>query len=225
MAAIYSGMDISLHRHADADRSLFPVLPDYFRRTYPDKKYPFHEWRNHHEEIIKWFGNPLKGDIVKKFSLTTGVLQSSETISLWAENFVNYMAGKAYKYCRVIFAPQYHTLNGLTEEGVIAAWVKGIKKGEKKNPRIKVNAFLGIGREVSTERAVELVDIFAQCPDREYFPGVTLVCDEAKNPPESMPQCSGEQKKSGLEGPAMLRSGFMIRIRKTRIFIETCHCC
>jgi len=178
-------MDISLHRHADCDRSLLRVLPHYFRLTHGDsQKYPFNPWHNHHEQIKKWFGNPLKGDIVKKFSLTTGVLQSFDVISMWAENFVDYMAGKGYKYCRVIFAPQYHVFSGLTEKEIVAAWVQGIKSGEDKNPGIKVNAFLGVGREVSSERAVELVNMFAECPDREYFPGVTLVCDEAKNPPE-----------------------------------------
>ncbi len=184
MSAPHSGIDIETHIHFDGARELIPILPNLHRLTYKNtQKYPFATWRNHLDQIREWFGNPLKGDIVKKFSLTTGVLQDKDTLFLAAENFVEMSARRGYRYRETIIAPQYCTFKGLTEKEVLDELIAGIKAGEAKNPNIEVNLIPAVGREVSSDEAVRLVRVFAEC-DPSYTPMFTLVCDEAKHPPE-----------------------------------------
>ncbi|OGN04741.1 MAG: hypothetical protein A2925_03625 [Candidatus Yanofskybacteria bacterium RIFCSPLOWO2_01_FULL_44_22] len=179
-------MDIETHIHLDGSRELLTILPNLHRITHGTaREYPFNQykWSEHLDQVRRWFGNPLKGDIVKKFSLTTGVLQNSDTLYLAAYNFTTMRARKGFRYCEAIMAPQYSTFGGLTEKQVVEALIMGIKDAEKSYPEIEVNLLLAVGREVSPEEAVRLVGIYSEC-DRDYVVGVTLVCDEAKHPPE-----------------------------------------
>ena len=178
-------MDISLHNHLDGSYPMLSVLPELWRLTHGrSKPYPFNPWSNHHNQIKSWFNNPLKGDIVKKFSITTGVMQDMDTLYIAAKNFVEMRARQGFKYCEMIIAPQYHVFLGLSVKQVIGALIRGIKRAEMSYPGIEACLVLGIGREVSPEKAVELILEFGECEDREYIAGMTLVCDEAKNPPE-----------------------------------------
>ena len=185
-----SGIDILLHNHLDGSRPMLDILPYLFYLTHGTKKnYPFDQWRNHHEQIKKWFANPLKEDIVHKFSVTTGVMQNYDTIYFSSKNYVETRAYQGFKYCEIIMAPQYCTFLGLTIEEAILAMVMGIIHGEIEYPDIEVNILLAVGREVEPEKAVELVESFANFKKNyprysSYIAGVTLVCDEAKYPPQ-----------------------------------------
>lgn len=173
-----------IHDHLDGSFPLLDILPQMWRMTHGDKKpYPFFEDKSHHEHVRAWFGNPLKGDIVKKFSLTTGVMQNSDTLYMAAKRYVEIRAQQGFRYCEPIIAPQYHTFMGLTIQQVVEALIRGIKRGEMEYPEIEVNLLLGIGREISADEAVNLVRLFGES-EREYVAGITLVCDESKNPPE-----------------------------------------
>lgn len=178
------------HNHLDGERPLETIMPQMWHYTYQGtKNYPFHQWQNHLGEIQKWFGNPLEGDIVEKFSVTTGIMQDLTTISLASETYTKIRARQGFRYCSPIMAPQYCTFNGLSIEEVILALVRGIIRGEAKYPDIEVDLMLGVGREVEPEIAVKIVEAFANFikmfPQYDgYIAGTTLVCDEAKYPPE-----------------------------------------
>lgn len=185
MSAQHSRISAKVHDHLDGSGPLLNELPNFWRLTHGNKKpYPFNQWHNHAEQVKNWFGNPLKGDIVKKFSITTGVMQDVDTLYLAAQRFVEYRARQGFLYCEMIIAPQYHTFMGLRVSEVIGALIRGIKRAEIDYPEMQAYLSLGIGREISSEKAIELVLAFSECPDREYFPSITFVCDEAKHPPE-----------------------------------------
>lgn len=172
--------EVLLHYHGDGAKALMPVLPQLFEMS--GKPYPFSGTpEEQHNAVKAVFANP-QIDIVQRFSNTTGVMQSRETLMLAAESWVRELAKEGYKYVEVTIAPQYHVFCGLTEEEAVAALIEGIKRGETQYPKIEVNLLFTVGREVSPEEGVRLVEAAARC-DRNYVVGIGLVCDEAGHPP------------------------------------------
>lgn len=184
-----------LHDHLDGSRTLVPLLPRLFELS--GKKFPFNPNGDIHAEVVKLFKDP-QIDIVQKFSNTTGVMQSRETISLAAESYVRVRAQQGLKYCEATVAPQYHVFGGLTIREVVEALIKGIKEGEKEFPNVEVNLLFTVGREVSSEEAVRLVNEASEC-DRNYVVGIGLVCDEAAHPPEKHKAMFKLAKKLGFK--------------------------
>ncbi len=184
-----------LHDHLDGSRPLLKIMPELARLS--GEKYLFDPTRDHHGQIKRWFSDP-QIDIVKKFSVTTGVMQTPETIMLAARQYVRYRALQGFKYCEATIAPQYHVFKGLTEEEAVQAFVEGIKEGEKDFPDVEVNLLFSVGREVSPEEGIRLVEVAAEC-DRNYVVGVGLVCDEAKDPPEKHEPMFRRAKQLGLK--------------------------
>ncbi|MEX1064241.1 MAG: hypothetical protein WED06_02900 [Candidatus Paceibacterota bacterium] len=180
MPAPHWPQKVLLHDHMDGSFPLLSILPQLHKMS--GKKYPFNQFSGHHEAVTKWFRDPQK-DIVEKFSLTTGVMQSSETLALAAETYVLVRARQGFKYCEFTIAPQYHTFGGLNEKQVVDALVEGIMKGEEQYPDVEVNILFTVGREVSSEEAVRLVEMAGRC-SRAFVVGIGLVCDEAGHPPE-----------------------------------------
>lgn len=177
---MYWNQAVLLHDHLDGSYPLVPILPQLFRMS--GKEYPFDLAGDVHADMSKLFADPHI-DIVDKFKNTTGVMQSLETLSLAAETYVGVRAWQGMRYCEFTIAPQYHVFGGLTEKQVVEALVDGIKRGEAVFPNIEVNILFSIGREVSSEEAVRLVNVASEC-DRDYVVGVGLVCDEAAHPPQ-----------------------------------------
>ncbi len=169
-----------LHDHLDGSRALIPVLPQLFGLS--GKKFPFDLKDNLYRQVAEVFKDP-QVDIVQKFSNTTGVMQNQQTISLAAESYVRARARQGFKYCEATIAPQYHTFGGLTEKQVVEAFIVGIRRGEKKFSNIEVNLLFSVGREVSPEEAVRLVNVTEEC-DPAYVVGIGLVCNEHAHPPE-----------------------------------------
>ncbi len=176
----YWQQEVLLHDHLDGSFTLASVIPQLFELS--GKKYPFNRHGDVHNDIAKLFKDPHI-NIVDKFSNTTGVMQSRETLSLAAENYVRVRARQGFKYCEATIAPQYHIFGGLTIAEVVESLIEGIKSGESKFTDIEVNLLFTVGREVSSEEAVRLINIANEC-DRDYVVGIGLVCDEAANPPE-----------------------------------------
>ncbi len=172
--------------------AMLPIL--HHLHTLSGKKYPFDRWARHHEQIINWFSN-VHRDIIEKFKITTGVMQNQISIFTAAEEYVVYYARRGFVDLKATMAPQYcvfgdkYTRKGLlTEKDVVDSLVDGFQEGEerarKENGRdIKARLLFGIGREVSPEESVRLVQVAASC-NRDYVPGITLVCNEPQNPPE-----------------------------------------
>ena len=171
--------DAVLHYHGDGTDDLLPVLPRLFELN--GKEFPF-DRAHYAAEIRVVFGNTAK-DIVERFSHTTGVMQTRESLQLAGESWVRGLRGKGMKYAEVTIAPQYHIYGDLTVEEVMASLIAGIKQGEARFPEMEVNILFAIGREVSPEEGVRLVEAAANC-DRSYVVGIGLACDEAGHPPK-----------------------------------------
>jgi adenosine deaminase len=193
--APYWPQKVLLHDHLDASFPLLSILPQLHYLS--GKEYPF-SGDDQYKQVKSWFMSSR--NIVERFSVTTGVMQNRATLSLTAETYVKIRAEQGFRYCESTVAPQYHIpLEGLEnfEEflkcdpkkakerigNVVSALISGIKRGEKKYPQIEVNLLFTIGREVSAETAVFLVEAAANC-NRDYVVGIGLVCDEAAHPPE-----------------------------------------
>lgn len=189
---------VLLHDHLDGSFTMASILPRLFRLS--GKKYPFNPHGNVHADFAKLFKDPHI-NIVEKFSNTTGVMQSSEALSLAAENYVQVRSRQGFLYCEATIAPQYHIPRKMFEDGilnsngfikkdvaealkgVVRALIEGIRRGEAGYIDIEVNLILAIGRELESLEAIRLVQVFAEC-EREYIAGIGLVCDEASHPPE-----------------------------------------
>lgn len=184
-----------LHDHLDGSRPLLNIMPELARLS--GEKYRFDPNNDHHYQVKKWFENP-QIDIVKKFSVTTGVMQTPETLRLASRTYVRHRALQGLKYCEATIAPQYHVFKGLTEKEVIQALIEGIKEAEKDFPDVEVNLIASVGREVSPEEGVRLVEAFADC-DRNFVVGIGLVCDEAQNPPEKHEPMFRRAKELGFK--------------------------
>src|SRR3989338_9122998 len=184
-----------LHDHLDGSRPLLNILPELARLS--GDRYSFDPTKDHHGQIKRWFENP-QTDMIKKFSVTTGVMQTPETLRLAARTYVRHRALQGLKYCEATIAPQYFTFKWLTEKEVIQALIEGIKEGENEFPDVEVNLIGTVGREVSSEEGVRLVEAFAEC-DRSYVPGIGLVCDEAKDPPEKHEPMFRRAKELGFK--------------------------
>ena len=182
----------SSHSHLDGSISQINILP--YQHALSGKKYPFNQWADHHKQIIDWFSD-VHRDIVTKFSITTGVMQSPITIFTAAEEYVTYYARKGFRDLKATIAPQYHIFGDeytpaglLTEKNVMDIFIAGFKSGKRKvkattGHDIRARLLWGIGREVSSDYAEKLVRMAANC-DPEHVSGITLVCNEPQNPPE-----------------------------------------
>ena len=95
----------TLHDHLDGSRPLLDILPELHRLS--GIEYRFNPARDHFEQVQRWFKDP-QIDIVKKFGVTTGVMQTPETLRLAAKTYVLYRAQQGLKYCEATIAPQYH---------------------------------------------------------------------------------------------------------------------
>lgn len=178
MSAIWP-QKVLLHDHMDGSMPLLQILFRLHRLS--GKECPFtHD--NIQEQVKAWFHSDR--DIVERFGATTGVMQKPETLALAAETYVEVRAKQGFEYCEMTIAPQYHVYGGLTVQEAVEALIDGIKVGEEKcgNPKMEANILFSIGREVSPDEAVRLVEIAAEC-DRDYVVGIGLVCDEAAHPP------------------------------------------
>ncbi|OGN08214.1 MAG: hypothetical protein A3J46_01085 [Candidatus Yanofskybacteria bacterium RIFCSPHIGHO2_02_FULL_41_11] len=184
------------HRHLDGDRSLTQVMPELHRLTYGHTRpYPFNPWARHQEQIAERFlQGGIHKDIVRKFSVTTGIMQNPASIFTAVENFILINGRRGFEG-EFIAAPQYHVFGDrqcekgrLNEKWVAEIMIAAIKEGEEKlrketGRKIRFRMMFGIGREVSSEEAVRLVRIMLEC-DPDYIPGISLVCHEPNAPPE-----------------------------------------
>ena len=187
---------VLLHDHLCGSITMMPILKKLFELS--GKPYPFSgSLANQHKQVKRLFNN-AQIDIVKKFSNTTGVLQTREALALAAENYVKVRAEQGFEYCEAMIAPQYQTFGGLRVTEVIEALIFGIKRGEAVYPKTEVNIIFTVGREIDPNLAVDLVNAASYC-DREYVVGIGLACDEAAHPPEKHKKMFKRAKELGFK--------------------------
>lgn len=188
------------------------IMPELHRLTYGNTKpYPFDQWDRHHERVAKWFlESGIHEDIVRKFSITTGVMRNPVTIFKAVENFVLLKGRQGIGYCVFTIAPQYLVLGDmfcrkglLTEKNVMDIIINGIKEGQRRvkeetGKTVTFKSWFGIGREVSAEEAIRLTRMMLEC-DPDYVPGISLVCHEPSGPPEKFVKAFHLAKNEGRQ--------------------------
>ena len=189
MPAPYCGIDCIGHDHADG---AFPIGAKLEWLYIKNEKRRPRPWINLRNIIQAQFTDPY-GDIIEAFSHTTGLMQSEETIFEVVKNHVIIRARQGIRYNEFMLAPQYHLFGEFQKESkvdpikailkVINATVAGIKAGEEKKPGIEANFLVGIGRELSPKKAIQILKAIEKS-DRNYVVGANIVCDENKFPPE-----------------------------------------
>ncbi|MDP3793062.1 MAG: hypothetical protein Q8Q89_05040 [bacterium] len=188
MPAPYCGIDCIGHDHADG---AFPVGAE-LDWLYMKNGKNIPKGISLRELVKTKFTDP-HGDIIEAFSHTTGLMQSEETIFEVAKNHVIIRARQGIRYGELMLAPQYHLFGEFQKEAknnpvgaitrIINAVVMGIKAGEEVCPEIEANFLVGIGRELSPRKAIEILKAIEKS-DRGYTVGANIVCDENKFPPE-----------------------------------------
>lgn len=188
MPAQSCGLDCLLHDHADGAAPIGRILPWLYERN--GKHVPS---RVDLKEFVRAKFTDPHTDIIEAFSHITGLLQSEETIFGAAKNHVIVRAQEGIHYDEFILAPQYHLFGEFRKEAktdpvramarVIGAVVAGIKEGEKLYPEIEANFIIGIGRELPTLKAIEVIKALEKS-DRNYAVGANIVCDESAFTPE-----------------------------------------
>lgn len=117
-------------------------------------------------------------NIVTKFSLVTQLLQSKEALFLMGRAYAARRAAEGYTYIEPRFAPQYHTLGGLSIKEAGQAMYCGLKSH---GTLMKVIPFFSIGREANQDVGIEVARAALEY-DGEV--GLDMACDEARNPPQ-----------------------------------------
>lgn len=69
-------------------------------------------------------------EYLEGFQHTTGVMQSAEALERVAFEFIADMFADGVVYAEVRFAPVFHTAGGLTQDEVVVAVVRGLRRGE-----------------------------------------------------------------------------------------------
>lgn len=131
------------------------------------------------EEFRAFFAN-VHGDLLAKFRLVGGLLQSSEALKLMGYAYGRHYARKGMTYMEPQFAPQYHVFGGLAPRVATHHLIEGYRKAESEFG-ISLFPILDIGREVDAETGESLARI-ALTYDGEI--GLGLACVEPGNPPE-----------------------------------------
>jgi adenosine deaminase len=70
-------------------------------------------------------------EYLEGFRHTIAVMQTAESLERVAFEFIGDMFGDGVVYAEVRFAPVYHTGRGLTQDEVVHAVIRGLKRGEK----------------------------------------------------------------------------------------------
>jgi adenosine deaminase len=86
-------------------------------------------------ELAAWFHRGAqRGNLpeyLEGFEHTTAVMQTPEALERVAFEFIEDMHGDGVVYAEVRFAPVFHTEGGLTQDEVVAAVIRGLKRGEQ----------------------------------------------------------------------------------------------
>ena len=88
------------------------------------------------KELAAWFHRGAqRGNLpeyLEGFQHTIAVMQTAESLERVAFEFIEDMFEDGVVYAEVRFAPVYHTERGLSQDEVVHAVIRGLKRGEKK---------------------------------------------------------------------------------------------
>ena len=100
-------------------------------------------------------------EYLTRFDLPCSLLQDEFSLAYVSKSLVDRLYDMGYFYAEIRFAPQLHTLKGMSQEDAVKAAIKGLKEGLKGKKNFDANLILCCMRQSSTEvnmPAVELAD-------------------------------------------------------------------
>ena len=100
-------------------------------------------------------------EYLTRFDLPCSLLQDEFSIAYAVSSLVNRLYQKGYIYAEIRFAPQLHTLKGMSQEDAVISAISGLKHALKDKPNFDANLILCCMRQSSTEvnmPAIELAD-------------------------------------------------------------------
>ncbi len=100
------------HDHIDGSRAILDVLSELHVIAGTECRF------NSAEDIRTYFASPLE-NIVGKFSVVTGLMQTVEALEMVGYAYGKRRACEGYRYVEGKFAPQYHTFRGLSLKEVV----------------------------------------------------------------------------------------------------------
>ena len=145
---------IDLHLHLDGSLSLedFKYLSErnhiYLGDNFPSNVYVPSDCKSLEEYLTR-------------FDLPCSLLQDEFSIAYCVSSLVNRLYEQGYIYAEIRFAPQLHTLKGMSQEDAVIAAISGLKHGLKDKVGFDANLILCCMRQSPTEvnmPAIELAD-------------------------------------------------------------------
>ncbi len=144
-------------------------------------------------------------DYLKRFELPLKVLQNCEAIERVSYELIMDLSKLGMNYSEVRFAPQLSTLKGCTQEQVLRAAIKGIKKAEKELGNFKAGLIVcmmrGEDNEIQNKESIYLA--------KKYYGDTVCALDiagaEAIYPTKNFEDLLKEAKK--MELPLTVHAG------------------
>ena len=101
-------------------------------------------------------------EYLTRFDLPLSLLQDEYSISHVTKSLVNRLYNKGYVYLEIRFAPQLHTLKGLTQEDAVKAAIKGLKEALKDKKDFDANLIICCMRQADYKTNRESVLLAAK---------------------------------------------------------------
>ncbi|MAE45733.1 MAG: adenosine deaminase [Planctomycetes bacterium] len=138
------------------------------------------------DELGDWFFRGAdRGSLalyLEGFTHTIALLQDAEALERVAYEYAEDLAADGVVYSEVRFAPLFHTQEGLGLDGVLAAVLRGLKRG-KEDFRIESRVIVCALRSESAEISSRLADLTTSWLGRGVA-GFDLAGEEAGHPPK-----------------------------------------
>ena len=136
-------------------------------------------------------------EYLTRFDLPCSLLQDEFSIAYAVSSLVNRLYQKGYIYAEIRFAPQLHTLKGMSQEDAVISAISGLKHALNDKPNFDANLILCCMRQSSTEvnmPAIELADKYRN----SKVVAVDLAGPEAFHTGDFYTPLFDEAKKRGL---------------------------
>ena len=181
---------IDLHLHLDGSLSLedFKYLAER-NHVYLGDNFP--------KNVYVPEGCQSLEEYLTRFDLPCSLLQDEFSIAYAVSSLVNRLYQKGYIYAEIRFAPQLHTLKGMSQEDAVISAISGLKHALKDKPNFDANLILCCMRQSSTEvnmPAIELADKYRN----SKVVAVDLAGPEAFHTGDFYTPLFDEAKKRGL---------------------------
>ncbi len=147
------------------------------------------------------------GEYLARFDIPSAILQDYDALYETTYTTIQNVSDTLC-YCEIRFAPQKHTLKGLTQKDAIEAVLAGKKQAEKDFPQIKVGIIFCCMIEASFDNSkenIETVELFEQYYDHRHVVGLDLAGFEDSVPMSHYADLFVSPKEKGL--PMTIHAG------------------